>query len=142
MDEEDQSEDIKALDAFLNPAEAAKDKDGAAEEEENEEESEKGKPEKPVKAAKGPSFTAGLKARVGKLPTPGSIAFPLLGVLVLILFVVPVGGKTRAVHLWNVLIGKEALSDETLAGFASTQPASKSGGAGSGEYQSNVIQFT
>lgn len=141
MDEEELSEDQKTLESFLNPAAAkAEEEEAAGEEEEESEEGkeEKGKPKKPVEAAKGRSFTAGLRARVGKLPTPGSIAFPLLGVLILILFVVPVGGKTRAVHLWNVLIGKEALPNETLGGFNNSSPAQ---GSGKGDYQDNVIQF-
>ncbi|MGH9637579.1 MAG: hypothetical protein ACRD72_22320 [Candidatus Angelobacter sp.] len=138
MDEEDQSQDIQTLDDFLNPKAADAKEEVSAEG--GEEEGKEEKPGKAVEAAKGQSFTAGLKAKIGKLPTPGSIAFPLLAVLVMILFVVPVGGKTRAVHLWNVLIGKEALSDET---FTASQVYDKNTvGAGGGEYQDNVIQFS
>ncbi len=159
MPEEELTEDQKTLETFLKPAEAKEEDktEAAAEEKEEEgEQAEEQSKEKEAKAAKGSSFVAALRARVGSLPDPGSVAFPLLAVLVMLLFIVPVGGKTRAVHLWNVLIGKEALPDEYLSGTTSAgDKASGFGsivsgifkstpapaGTGSGAYQDNVVPF-
>lgn len=48
----------------------------------------------------------GADVRLGRIPTPGSVAFPLLVLLIAFFFLIQVNGYTRAGWLWLVLIGQ------------------------------------
>ena len=70
-----------------------------------------------------------LSASVGKLwkntqvqfenlPTPGSLAFPLIILLVFFFLLIPVNGHTRFVWLWLAMTGQAEISGSSPSGFA------------------------
>jgi hypothetical protein len=63
-----------------------------------------------------------------KIPQPGSIALPLLILIVLLMAIVVVNGHTRIVWLWNVVTGNAAIQVTHGASgtFSATPPISSS----------------
>ena len=55
------------------------------------------------KLAKSGGQAAG--SRIAALPAPGDLGFPLLILLVFFFLIVPINGKTRAMWLWEVIVG-------------------------------------
>ena len=62
----------------------------------------------------------GTKGKLESLPTPGSLLFPLIILLVFFLLLIPVNGHTRLVWIWLVLTGNAEISgsNPNLGGIA------------------------
>lgn len=88
------------------------------------EEADRLRKEQEAEAAKSAALKAGEKAiktsgkivhgadvRIGSIPQPGSIVFPLVVLLLLFFLIVPVNGQTRLGWLWAVLTGNAYVGD-------------------------------
>lgn len=81
--------------------------------------------EKTLKNAQG--IVHGADVRIGSVPTPGNIAFPLILLLLFFFILIQVNGSSRLGHLWRVIVGAERIGPTDL-----TQS-----GPGPGDYPTN-----
>lgn len=87
----------------------------------------------------------GTKTQLESLPTPGSLLFPLIILLVFFLLLIPVNGHTRLVWIWLVLTGNAEISgsNPNLGGIASgsfadiTPPANSNSNGSNGSNPGN-----
>lgn len=72
----------------------------------------------------------GFQNGVGSLSMPGGIGLPLAALIILLMLLIPVNGKTRFSWLWGVMTGNAALPSTvpTATNAASTNTSTGSGG--------------
>lgn len=61
---------------------------------------------------------------IGRLPTPGSIAVPLILLLLLFFILIQINGNSRLAWLWLVLTGNARIAGSALTTTAATSPGS------------------
>ncbi len=84
----------------------------------------------------------GATARLGSIPTPGSIILPLVALLVFFFMLIPVNGHTRFVWLWLVLTGNADITGGGASGNFGNTAGGASGDFGTPSYLSQFPQAT
>jgi len=82
----------------------------------------------------GQQIVHGADVRIGSIPQPGSIIFPLVMLLICFFILLAVNGNSRLAWLWLVVTGNAYVSDT-----AQQQPATTQTGQGGGSRQQSVI---